>query len=309
MSHQVKTQDGVSPEIVGSLGEERIVERLIGMIPESVTLVAGPGDDCAVVDLGEGRWQLLKTDCLIEGIHFIPGTNPVDVGRKAMNRVISDVAAMGGEPRHALVTLALDSGRAMSEVEGWYAGMISAAGDCGCAIAGGETSRLPFPGAVISLAMTGIVSPYECVFRSGAAVGDVIAVTGHLGGSFQSGRHLTFVPRLREARWLVTHAKPTAMMDLSDGLGSDLPRLARASGTGYRVDRAMIPCHAGVTAAEAISDGEDYELLMAFAPAVFEALSKNWEEAFPDTPLTKIGEITAETGEALASGWEHFCHE
>lgn len=309
MSQQKRTKDGGPQDIVGRIGEERIVEHLIGMIPESATLVTGPGDDCAVVDLGEGRWQLLKADCLIEGIHFIPGTDPVLVGRKAMNRVISDIAAMGGEPRHVLVTLAMDSGRAMSEIEGWYEGMISAAGDCGCEIAGGETSRLPFPGAVISLAMTGLVSPHECVLRSGAAVGDVIAVTGLLGGSFRSGRHLSFVPRLREARWLVTHAKPTAMMDLSDGLGSDLPRLARASGSGYRVDRAMIPCHAGVTAAEAISDGEDYELLMTFAPAVYEALSKIWEEAFPETSLTKIGEIIEETEEVLASGWEHFCDE
>ncbi len=309
MSQQNRTQDAGPPDGVGRLGEEVVVGRIIGMLPESATLIAGPGDDCAVVELSEGRWQLLKTDCLVEGVHFVPGTDPRQVGRKAMNRVISDIAAMGGEPRHALVTLAIDSGRSMEEIEGWYEGMISAAGEFGCEIAGGETSRLPCQGAVISIAMTGLVSPGECVFRSGASPGDVIAVTGRLGGSFESGRHLSFVPRLPEARWLVTHAKPTAMMDLSDGLGSDLPRLAKASGTGYRVDQTLIPCQVGVTREQAISDGEDYELLMTFAPGVFEALLQKWEEFFPETPLTKIGEITLETKEALATGWEHFRNE
>ncbi len=309
MSQQNRTKEGGPTDGVGRLGEEKVVERLIEMIPESATVIAGPGDDCAVVELGEGRWQLLKTDCLVEGIHFVPGTDPRLVGRKAMNRVISDIAAMGGEPRHALVTLAMDTGRSMQEVAGWYEGMISAAGEFGCEIVGGETSRMPCQGAIISIAMTGFVATQDCVFRSGASPGDVIAVTGRLGGSFESGRHLSFVPRLREARWLVTHAKPTAMMDLSDGLGSDLPRLVKASGTGYSVDRTMLPCHAGVTLEQAITDGEDYELLMTFAPGVFEALCQNWERSFPETPLTKIGEIVEETKEALSTGWEHFRNE
>lgn len=309
MSQENRTRGESLPDEVGALGEEWVVGRLIGMIPASSNLISGPGDDCAVVDIGGGRWQLLKTDCLIEGVHFLPGTDSRLVGRKAMNRVLSDIAAMGGEPRHALVTLAMDSGRSIQEVEAWYEGMISAAEEFGCEIVGGETSRLPCPGAIISIAMTGIVATQECVFRSGASPGDVIAVTGRLGGSFKSGRHLSFVPRLREGRWLVTHAKPTAMMDLSDGLGSDLPRLVKASGSGYRVDQTMIPCHSGVTLEQAITDGEDYELLMTFAPGVFEALRQNWERSFPETPLTKIGVIVEETNEVLAAGWEHFRNE
>lgn len=294
---------------LGDLGEEMVVDHLIGLIPPDPTLIAGPGDDCAVVPLGNGLWQLLKTDCLIEGVHFLPGTSPELVGRKAINRVISDIAAMGGEPQHALVTLAVDENRSLGELDGWYRGMVEAAGAAGCSIVGGETSRLPVSGAVISVAMTGHVSPTHCVLRSGAAKGDIIAVTGRLGGSFESGRHLSFTPRFKEARWLVEHAGPSAMMDLSDGLGSDLPRLARASGRGYRVKSSSIPCYPGVSARQAMTEGEDYELLLTFSPTVFASLLGRWETAFPKTQLTAIGEITEHTDEPLPRGWEHYRHE
>jgi thiamine-monophosphate kinase len=291
---------------LGDLGEEAVVDHLIGLIPPDATLIAGPGDDCAVVPMSNGLWQLLKTDCLVEGVHFLPGTAPSLVGRKAMNRVISDIAAMGGEPQHALVTLTVDADRELGEVEGWYRGILEAAGAAGCGIVGGETSRLPEKGAVISIAMTGLVAPQHCVLRSGAAPGDIIAVTGRLGGSFSSGRHLTFTPRLNEARWLVEHARPSAMMDLSDGLGSDLPRLARASGRGYRVEASSIPCYPGISVEQAIREGEDYELLLTFSPTSFSSLLGRWEAVFHDTPITAIGEITDETAEPLARGWEHY---
>ena len=294
---------------LGDLGEETVVARLVGLIPPDPALIAGPGDDCAVVAMSDGMWQLLKTDCLIEGVHFLPGTAPELVGRKAMNRVISDIAAMGGEPQHALVTLAVAADRELGEVEGWYRGMIAAATEAGCGIVGGETSRLPEKGALISIAMTGLVAPQHCVLRSGAAIGDIIAVTGRLGGSFASGRHLSFTPRLKEARWLVEHARPSAMMDLSDGLGSDLPRLARAGGGGYRLESSGIPCHPGVSVEQAVTDGEDYELLLTFAPATFATLAGRWAAAFPDTPITAIGEITKETADPLPRGWEHYRDE
>lgn len=298
-----------STQRLGDLGEEALVDRLIALLPPDPALVVGPGDDCAVVATEHGPWQLLKTDCLIEGVHFLPGSDPALVGRKAIHRAVSDIAAMGGEPRHALVTLAVAADRTLGEVEGWYRGMVAAATAAGCSIAGGETSRLPEKGALLSIAMTGLVAPEHCVLRSGASRGDIIAVTGRLGGSFESGRHLTFSPRLAEARWLVEHARPTAMMDLSDGLGSDLPRLARASGGGYRVEPAKIPCHPGVGVERAIGEGEDYELLATFSPATFATLPARWAVAFPDVPLTAIGEITEETDEPLPRGWEHYRNE
>lgn len=295
-----------SKETVGALGEDGLVARLVESLPKGGDVVVGPGDDCAVIDTGTENYQLLKTDCLIEGIHFERGTEPLLVGEKAMKRVISDIAAMGGMPKHALVTLAVDEARAVVEITGWYAGMVAAAEKFGCAIVGGETSKLPREGAVISIAMTGEVRPDQCVLRSGAKRGDLILVSGLLGGSFESGRHLTFTPRLREAQWLVSSHLPSAMMDLSDGLGSDLPRLALASGEGYTISPERLRCHAGVSIEDAISDGEDYELLFTIAPEKTGMLMVEWAAVFPGVPLTIIGEITEETPIELSSGWEHF---
>ncbi len=291
---------------LAQIGEEAIVSRLVSRIVPHPGVLVGPGDDCAVVRGENGVCRLLKTDSIVEGVHFLPSTEPVRVGRKAMNRAISDIAAMGGLPDYALVSLASDPDRPAVEVEGWFAGIAAAAAAAGCTVVGGETSSLPATGAVITISLQGHVEEGRCILRSGASPGDVIAVTGWLGGSFASGRHLDFVPRLREARWLAEHARPTAMMDLSDGLGSDLPRLAAASGVGYRIDPSALPLHEGVAAADAIAEGEDYELLLAFSPETFARLAGSWNEAFPDIPLTKIGEISETTDEPLPRAWEHY---
>lgn len=305
-SEQEWEPDGSTP--IHKLGEEGLVSRLVSRIPARSDVLVGPGDDCAVVETAgvEGLWRLLKIDSIVEGVHFLPGTDPVRVGRKAVNRALSDIAAMGGVPEHALVGLACDGGRSFGEVEGWYKGLLAAAGAAGCALVGGETTNLPKPGAVVTVCATGWVEPDRCVRRSGARPGDVLAVTGRLGGSFASGRHLDFSPRLCEARWLVEHARPTAMMDLSDGLGSDLPRLAEASGAGYRVDLGSLPRHKGVAVEQAVAEGEDYELLLALKPGVLPGLLDAWRDAFPETPLTVIGEITTTTVEPLPRGWEHY---
>mgnify|MGYP003639423973 CR=1 FL=1 len=291
---------------MSDLGEEALVGRLIASLPDDASIVVGAGDDCAVVDLGGECWQLLKTDCLIEGVHFLPGTDPAAVGRKAINRVLSDIAAMGGRPLHGLVTLAVDGERSLAELDGWYEGINESAAEFGCLIVGGETARLNTTGAMFSVAMTGEVLKDRCVTRSGAQVGDLIVVTGKLGGSYESGRHLSFTPRLREAQWLARHHRPTAMMDLSDGLGSDLPRLAKMSGLGFRIDEDSIPCHESVSFESAVRDGEDYELLMTISPDVWGSLLKNWNTQFSNTLLTPIGEMTNQTEAMLPRGWEHF---
>ncbi|MDF1823181.1 MAG: thiamine-phosphate kinase [Verrucomicrobiales bacterium] len=293
-------------ETVAELGEDRLIERLVAGLPTGGNVVVGPGDDCAVIDTGAERHLLLKTDCLIEAVHFARGTDAHLVGEKAMKRVVSDIAAMGGTPKHALVTLALNDSRSVDEVSGWYAGMAAVAASFDCVVVGGETSRLPGEGAVISIAMTGEVLPEHCVLRSGARRGDLILVSGRLGGSFESGRHLRFTPRIREAQWLVSNHRPSAMMDLSDGLGSDLPRLAQASGEGYTVSPDRLPCHEGVSTQEAVSDGEDYELLFTIAPEKTGMLMVAWANAFPEVALTIIGEVTEDTPLELSRGWEHF---
>ncbi len=296
---------------VKDLGEDALIERLLGRIlskNQSGRVIAGPGDDCAVVTSGrEGFFELLKTDCLVEGVHFLQGTKPERVGRKAICRAVSDVAAMGGIPQFVLVTLALGSSCEIAAVEGWYAGMGDAAEEFDIEIVGGETSSLPGErGAVISISMTGEVEKENCVYRSGARVGDVIAVTGRLGESFLSERHLTFVPRLEEARWMVKQShkcRPTSMMDLSDGLAKDLPRLLKADGLGYCIDRNRIPVNEGADLRSAINEGEDYELLMTFSSLDL----AEWNAAFPETLLTAIGEVTEKTEAPMdEGGWDHF---
>lgn len=291
---------------VGEIGEEELVRRLTSELTNQSDVLVGPGDDCAVVENSEGEWFLLKTDCIVEGIHFLAGTNPEQVGRKAMNRALSDIAAMGGLPRHALVTIAVGAEREVAEVEGWYAGMRAAAETFGCGIVGGETSSLPTGGGIISVALVGTVEPQNCIRRSGADLGDVIAVTGMLGGSFESGRHLDFVPRIHEARFLVENASLSAMMDLSDGLGSDLPRLIEASGVGFRIDPEILPLHDGVSPGQAVCDGEDYELLLTMSQDEWSKIQSVWIQKYPETPLTHIGDITKETETPIDSGWEHF---
>ncbi|MEM6915398.1 MAG: thiamine-phosphate kinase [Verrucomicrobiota bacterium] len=293
-------------EKVRDIGEDALVERVLSLLSSTDRVKVGPGDDCAVVEAGPDDWTLLKTDCLIEGVHFTPGTEPRLVGAKAVNRVLSDLAAMGGRPREALVTLAVDENREVEEILGWYSGMEEAASRFGGTIVGGETSNLPGGSAVLSVAMTGRVEPQNCVRRSGAREGDLILVTGRLGGSFESGRHLTFEPRLAQSRWLVENHCPSAMMDLSDGLGSDLPRLAKASGTGYTISPDRIPCEEGVSVENAIRDGEDYELLFTICPEKTGLLMADWADQFPELSLTIIGEISGETPNELSPGWEHY---
>jgi len=297
---------GGQAERLRDIGEEELVRRLVARLDPGDDVATGPGDDCAVIDTGAEELFLFKTDCLVEGVHFLAGTEPELVGRKAIHRVLSDVAAMAGRPGHALVTLASDGDREVAEVEGWYEGLNAAAIAHGCAIVGGECTSLPSAGAVLSVALTGTVPREWCLRRSGARVGDRIVVTGRLGGSFESGRHLSFEPRIREAQWLAENAGPTAMMDLSDGLGSDLPRLAEASGTGYRVDLEFLPCHEGIPVEKAIAEGEDYELLFTLPPDSWASLRESWGRAFPDLPVTVIGEITERTEAPVGKGWEHY---
>ncbi len=209
----------------------------------------------------KGRLLLLKTDCVVEGVHFLPNEKPQKVGWKAMMRTLSDFAAMAGEPHYALITLIAPAEREARWVTQLYQGLQRAADRFGVAIVGGETSGTPGP-AVISVSALGSVEKKRCLRRSGGKAGDLLFVTGKLGGSGQ-GRHLNFVPRIDEARWLAAHFPIHAMMDLSDGLGADLPRLAEASNLGFEIDEAALPRQRGCSIAQALNDGEDYELLFA----------------------------------------------
>ncbi len=291
------------------IGENALIDRLVSLVPRAPNSAAGPGDDCAVIDRDprSPTLLLLKTDALVEHIHFLPDTPPRAVGWKAAARVVSDFAAMGGYPESFLVTLALSPETTVAWAEDLYRGI----GDClekfGGLLAGGETSSVP-PGsaAVISIAATGSVCRGQVVLRSTAKPSDILLVTGRLGGSLR-GKHLHFTPRITEANWLVSNYKPTAMMDISDGLAKDLPRLAAASSCGFVIDHSAIPLTSGSTLSQAMGDGEDFELLFAIEPAHVAELLARWHAFFPDLPLTQIGKLVSNgSGESMTGGWDHF---
>jgi len=304
----MKAARPATAQTLTDLGEDRLVARLTHGLALDRDVLHGPGDDCAVVGQPRDKyWQLLKTDMLVEGIHFLAGEDPRRIGWKALCRAISDIAAMGGIPRHALITLAAPSSTPVARIVAVYTGLEKAARQFGVSIVGGETSRSPGP-LFLSVALTGRVERNCCVLRSGGQAGDALYVTGRLGGSL-AGKHLDFSPRLAEARWLVTHFKPRAMMDLSDGLASDLPRLAAASGCGYEILHEQLPLNPGSTAEQALSDGEDYELLLAVGPKKATALERAWKRKFPRLLLTRIGQLTARPktrARKIPRGYDHF---
>ena len=293
---------------VGYIGEDALVSRLLEQMPAAPPdLLVGPGDDCAVVPFSDSEWQLLKTDSLVEGVHFLPEENRRRVGWKAIARVVSDFAAMGGRPRWFLVTVGIPVDAAIEPLEDLYQGMAHCLQMYGAALVGGETTRVSsHTGLFVSIAATGFVGKSELLLRSTARWDDVVFVTGHLGGSL-AGRHLDIQPRLAEAQWLARHGIATAMMDLSDGLAQDLPRLARASGLGFFVDLDALPCHDGISHEQALRDGEDYELLFTCAPERVEQVLSQWHKAFPETPLTRIGRMVSPAESMQVSGgWDHF---
>lgn len=293
---------------LADLGEDALLARLLRGLPTGAGVLTGPGDDCAIIGRPrDRRWLLLKTDCVIEHVHFTSDTDPRRVGWKALCRAISDIAAMGGEPRHALITVAAPRMQPVAWLDGLYSGIAKAARKFGVAIVGGEMARSP--GAIfINVALTGEVERTRCVHRSGGRAGDAIFVTGRLGGSL-AGKHLDFTPRLAEARWLAEHFRPSAMMDLSDGLAADLPRLARASGCGFKLDPARLPCTRGCPPERALSDGEDYELLFTLQQRYLIDLTSAWKSAFPRLPLSCIGHLiphTASRTPPSTCGYDHF---
>ena len=289
------------------VGEDELIRRLIRHTPLPPEPSEGPGDDCAVLPTRRGPLGLLKTDAMVEGIHYLPSAPPRAIGWKATARVISDFAAMGGQPDRFLVTIALHPDHPTRWIEEVYQGIGRCLRTFGGQLAGGETTRLPAGSAtVISIAATGSVPRNHLITRSGGNPGDILFVTGRLGGSL-AGRHLKFTPRTREAAWLARFAKPTAMMDLSDGLAMDLPRLARASRCGASLDLPSLPLHRGCTTHKALTDGEDFELLFSTRPRTAARLPDLWKSTFPQLPLTRIGSLThPDSGDSFSGGWDHF---
>jgi len=275
------------------MDELEILHRVLPLLPQNHDTVVGPGDDCAIIKIGN-EFQLLAVDQVVSGVHYVPGKTPAGVvAAKLLKRNLSDIAAMGGKPHCALLTLAgnIDNDQ-------WYldffAGLAATAEQYEVAVSGGDLASLP-PGCppdcmVATLTITGKVAPEQICLRRNATVGDKIFVTGQFGDSFKSQHHLNFTPRLKEAGFLAGRFT-RSMIDVSDGLLLDLGRIAAASKVGMELHCEDIPRRPGASIEQALGDGEDYELIMAVPEDAAENLQRQWPFS---TLLTEVGTVVEE---------------
>jgi thiamine-monophosphate kinase len=295
---------------------------LIQWIRQRVTgtagLQLGIGDDAAIWQ-PNGRALLLTTDVLMDGVDFrVHEVTPRLIGRKAVAVNLSDLAAMAGVPKVALVGTALPKAQGMSFAQELHVGMQELADEFGVAIIGGDTNIWDGP-LVISVMLLGEATERGAVRRSGGRAGDWLFVTGPLGGSIH-GHHLTFTPRVREALLLQERVDLHAMIDLSDGLAADLHHLLDESHVGATLEAAAIPISEAARQAtdgrdpleQALQDGEDFELLFAVSPEDGRKLLAQRDEVF----VTRIGTLDAAPGcrwilpdgsvrELPRGGWRH----
>ncbi len=328
------------------LGEFAFIDRIARGAPKELGahVLRGIGDDAAVVETPRGV-QLLTTDMLIEGVHFLRDViTPRQLGAKAITVNLSDIAAMGGTPRDALVSIAVPPDTDVAELDALYEGMGEVARRHEVSLLGGDTTASPRD-LCLNVVVLGHAAPEEVLYRSGARIGDRVLVTGTLGDARAGleillGRldlpstqaatlvraHLEPTPYLAEARIAATSGIAHAAIDLSDGLSSDLGHVCRASSVAAVVNADDLPISAAVRAAAerldvdpvslAVGGGEDYRLLVTAAPDGVEAFRRRIRET-SGCPLYDVGEIVAGQGVRLhrsdgpdeelhATGWDHF---
>ncbi len=288
------------------MDEDRLVQELTALWGSAPGTVTGPGDDCAVhKQPPQGMHAVAKVDAVVEQIHFLADDSARQVGHKALGRALSDFGAMGAVPQYVLVTIGFPfGGRSVRWLKDCYLGMSKLAGDFNVGLAGGELTRSDQ--IWINVSLHGYVPPKNLTLRSSGTAKDALYVTGKLGGSFPK-RHLAFLPRVAEGQWLARRGV-SAMMDLSDGLGKDLPRLAAASGCSFCLQPELVPRNRSCTVEQAVNDGEDYELLFSVASRKERRLLNDWPF---DLSLTRIGELLPSTlnpvtGGVACTGWDHL---
>lgn len=293
------------------ISESGLIKRISKKIKVDASVVCGIGDDAAVLRYSRDKYQLFTADMLIEDVDFSRQARPSDIGHKALACSLSDIAAMGGMPCYALVSLGIPKKNPARFIDGFYAGLLKLAKQFKVTIVGGDLSLSKK--IVIDISMLGEVRKEAVVLRSGAKPRDILFVSGPLGGSFY-GRHLKFTPRVREAHYLVNNYKVNAMLDISDGLSLDVRRLCLASQVGAVVYEDLIPVSADAKSPdEALHMGEDFELLFSMPIADARYLIKAKGACFK-----AIGEIrekkygvkfiTKKAQERLleARGYQHF---
>jgi thiamine-monophosphate kinase len=297
------------------MNERKLLKIIPEIFTQSESVIVGPGDDCAVLDIGLDKLRLLAVDQLISDVHYdLEQTDSKLIAGKLLKRNLSDIAAMGGTPAEALLTIACNQKNSARLAE--FLKEISAeARKWNVSVCGGDISSIPGNNIVMTLTITGWVSPEKLCLRSNAKAGDFIYCTGSLGNSYKSGHHLNFTPRLKEAAFLAGNYTNT-LMDISDGLIMDLARICEMSKVSANLFTDKLPLREGALASNAMSDGEDYELIFALPPERAKQLEANWP--FQEVKLSCIGEfiqqkndlIFDENGNKLAentnTGFDHF---
>jgi len=288
-------------ETVAQHGEVALIaaiRRWLG--PAAPPSPAGMGDDCAVLAPLRGK-PLVTVDPVIYGEHFDDRNSPQDAGTKLFRRNLSDIAAMGGRPVAAVVSIACDPSLRTAWLEGFYRALAAESRRLGVPVVGGDIARLR-GGLIATLTLIGRCAGTRAVTRHGARSGDWIYVTGDLGGSLE-GKHCRFTPRLAEGEWLARQRAVRAMMDVSDGLAKDLTSLQPPRSLAL-LEEAALPISPAArrtarrsgrsAAAHALTDGEDYELVFAVArDANLAAFEARWRRAFPRLRLSRIGHFAA----------------
>lgn len=289
--------------------------------PTDQRVVIGPGDDMALIRLA-GRDLLAAVDQVVDGRHFRLATTPLHlIGRKAITRSLSDIAAMGGLPCGALVAATLPPNFGQYRANELFDAMRATCEQYNCPLIGGDIAfhsdpAHPLVCSVTVLAEPAIGNPPRAIPRSGACPGDILCVTGSLGGSLQTdgmGRHLTFEPRINLALQIGVQYgnRLHAMIDISDGLGRDASHIAERSNVQIRLDSRRIPCNAGCDWKRALSDGEDYELCLAIEPPIenpvdgvtlIEVGEVHQQKSNEPSVLIKVGERWLPCDEL---GWQH----
>ncbi|MDD5108134.1 MAG: thiamine-phosphate kinase [Candidatus Omnitrophica bacterium] len=244
---------------LNKIGEFGLIERFQRMIKTNSSVIQGSGDDCAVLKLDKFNYQLFTTDMIIEGIDFKKNENLKLVGRKSLAISISDIAACGGIPMHAVVALGLPQNMQVKQVDLLSRGIFDLAKKFNINIVGGDISVSDK--LIINVSMLGSVEKDKLCLRLGAKIGDIIMVTGEFGGSIK-GKHLKFIPRLKEARFLVNNFKINSMIDVSDGLIQDLGHILEQSLVGAVLYESLIPQSKEAKGLEdALYSGEEFELV------------------------------------------------
>ena len=300
------------------MDENNILKTILPILKQKDDIVVGPGDDCAAIDFGDpDRLMLQAVDQLISDVHYdSKKTTPERAGAKLLKRNISDIAAMGGKPAYALVTLATDNSD-IKWMEKFYNGLSEEADKWGLSICGGDLALLKHDQLLVStLSITGFVDKNKICLRKNAKPGDLLFATGRFGDSFHSEHHLDFIPRVREAEF-IAGTYTCAMMDISDGLLIDLERFATASDVCVNLDLKAIPSRKkNLDISNILSDGEDYELIFTVKPEAEKELLEKWP--FNYVKLSKIGNIGLHDGVFVKDldgnnlikkhkkGWDHF---